>query len=211
MMDGAGRFVFATQCQTHHATEFVGQCIADNADNAHGSQGNQRESDAIVTTDYVKVLRFVLNDVIHLGDVTAGFLYGHDVFKVASQTQCCLCCHVHPGTAGYIVKHNGKRTGLCQRAVMLIKSLLRRFVIIGAYAQYAIDALPVKVLQFVHNRSRAVATTTHQQGHSARHTFHKMVLEHLLFLGGQSRCFRCGSHNAQEIHTAFYLIFHQTV
>ena len=210
-MDGAGRFVFATQCQTHHATEFVGQCIADNADNAHSSQGNQRESDAIVTTDYVKVLRFVFDDVIHLGDVTTGFLYGHDVFKVASQAQSCLCCHVHACTAGHIVKHNGKRTGLCQRAVMLIEPLLRRFVIIGAYAQYAIDALPVKALQFVHNRSRTVATTTHQQGHSARHTFHKMVLEHLLFLGGQSRCFRCGSHNTQEIHTALNLIFHQTV
>ena len=43
VMDGQCIVVVAGQCQTRHAAEFTRKGISDNGDNAHGSQGNQRE------------------------------------------------------------------------------------------------------------------------------------------------------------------------
>ena len=87
VMDGQRIVVVADQCQTRHAAELTRKGISDNGDNAHGSQGNQREGNTVVARDYVEILRFVLDDIVHLCNVARCFLDSHDVLEVACQTQ----------------------------------------------------------------------------------------------------------------------------
>ena len=136
--------VFSLQGQTHHTAELSGQCIADDADDPHGPQGDEREGYTVVSADDVEVRRFVLDDVIHLGDVAAGFLDGHHILAVASQTERCLSRHVHTRTPGNVVEYYGYGTGLCYCLEVLVETLLRGLVVHGAYAQHAVDACPIR-------------------------------------------------------------------
>ncbi len=84
-----------------HTAELTRKCISDDRDNAYGPQGNQREGDAVIARNNVKIGRFIFDDVIHLRDVARCFFDGYHILEITCNAQgvsAFMFTPVRPGT-----------------------------------------------------------------------------------------------------------------
>ena len=93
---------------------------------------------------------------------------------------------------------------------MLVESFLRRFVVIGAYTQYAVNTLKITRLQLFYNSCGVIASTSHQDGYTTADQTHYCFLDALLLVCGQRGCLTRCSQNAEEISSVVELIFDQS-
>ena len=84
---------------------------------------------------------------------------------------------------------------------MLVQSLLRRFVVVGADAQYAVNALEVARLQLLDDSRRVKATATDGDGHLAFHHLNHQVLDALFLFSRQCRRLARRGKNTKEVGT----------
>ena len=107
-MNGQRIGIVALQSQTSHTAEFTRESIANHRNNANSTQSNQWESNTIIPRNHIKVFRFVLDDIIHLGNISRRLLNGYNIIKITRQTQSSLSGHIHARTSRYIIKNNGE-------------------------------------------------------------------------------------------------------
>ena len=100
------RSIIAVERKTHHTAKFTGKSIPDNRNDTHRTQRNQRKRYAVITRNNHEIRGFVLDDVVHLGNISRSLLYRHDIIEIASQTQGRLGRHIHTSTTGYIIEDN---------------------------------------------------------------------------------------------------------
>ena len=150
--------IISFQSQTHHTTKFPRKCIPYYRYYPDSTQRYQRKSNTVVSGYYHKIFRLVFDYIIHLRYISGCLLDRHDIIKFTGQTQSSLCCHIHTGTTGHIIKNNGKFSCRSNRFIMLIDTLLRRFIIIRYDRQYGIYTLKRLCLQTFHYSSRIVST-----------------------------------------------------
>ena len=146
MVNGERRTVLSSESKSYHAAELGWQSVANHADDAYCPKGDEGEGDAVVAADDVEVLRLVLDDVVHLRDVAACLLDGHDVLELAGQSERRLSRHVHTRSAGHVVEHDRYRADPCYSCEVLVEAFLRGLVVVGTDAQHAVDTLPIFVL-----------------------------------------------------------------
>ena len=94
-MNLAGRIILTLHLQTDHLGEFARQGIANNADDADCTTGYHGERQCIVARDDVEVAWLVLDDFIHLLQITRSLRDSNDVRTVVRQSDCSLCLHIH--------------------------------------------------------------------------------------------------------------------
>ena len=94
---------------------------------------------------------------------------------------------------------------------MLVETFLRRLVVVRANAQHAVDALPVGLLQLFDHSSGVVASTAHEDGHTASHLLHHKLLDEVLLLGRQTRGLTGGSEYTEEVGAIIELIVQKPV
>ena len=95
--------ILSLELKTNHARELLGQRITDNTDDSLGSTRNHREREGIVATDHSEVLRFVLDNLIHLFKTATGFLDSNDILAVACKSHSGLGLQSDSRTPGYII------------------------------------------------------------------------------------------------------------
>ena len=82
MMNLAGRFIFAPELKANHAAKLLGEGIADNGYDTGGTTCYHRESQGIVATDDIKIVRLVLDDFIYLLQTATGLLDANDIVLI---------------------------------------------------------------------------------------------------------------------------------
>ena len=92
VVNGQRRTVLSSESKSNHAAELGWQSVANHADDTYCPKCDEREGDTIVAADHVEVLRLVLDDIVHLRDVAACLLDGHDVLELAGQSECRAKC-----------------------------------------------------------------------------------------------------------------------
>ena len=65
-----GTFVISHQSQAHHPAEFFRERITYDRDNADGTQSDKREGNPIIPRYDVEIGRLILDDIIHLRDIS---------------------------------------------------------------------------------------------------------------------------------------------
>ncbi len=208
-MNLAGRLILAPHLQAYHLRELLRQRIADDRDDADGTARHHRECQRVVAGDNVEVAWLVLDNLVYLFQVAAGLLDGHDVLAVAGQPYGGLSLHVDASAARHVVEHHRQLGSGGDGLEVLVKTLLRRLVVIGTDTQHTVDALEVASLQLLHHGSSIVAATTHQNGHARLYLVYNQVLDSLLFLARQHRRLARRGQNAEKVSTVLQLIFHQ--
>ena len=99
----AGTLVFALELKAYHARELLGQSITNDTDDSLGTARNHREREGIVATYDGKVLRLVLDNLIHLLKTATCLLDSHDVLAVAGKTNSCFSLEVDSRAPRYII------------------------------------------------------------------------------------------------------------
>ena len=84
---------------------------------------------------------------------------------------------------------------------MLIKSLLRGFVVHGANRENAIYARPIYGSDFFQNTCRAIPTTSHQEWNATIYLSNDVFLNALALFATQARSFSSRAKNTEEIDT----------
>ena len=206
----AGSIVLATHLQANHLRELLGQGITDDADDTYCSARHHRERQRVVAADDVEGARLVLDDFVDLLQITRRLLDGHDVLAVGSQAHRRRCRHIDARTTGNVIEHYRQFRGVGNGLEMLVESFLRRFVVIGTYAQYAVDTLKITSLQLFDNGRCVVTSTSHQDGHTPANQTDYQFLDALFLVGSQCGCLTRCRQNAEEISSVVELIFDQS-
>ena len=132
-----------------------------------------------------------------------------DVLHVARQPQRGLGGHVHARPARYVVEYHGQGRMLRYGAEMLVKSLLRGFVVIGRHAQDGVRAPQVEFAELVQHLRRRVSAAAHHQRHAACDMVGDEHGDHRAFGHVERRGFGRGAERHDVIHAAlYYVIYH---
>ena len=209
-MNRARTVVVSGKRQADHAAELTRKGVANDGDDADGSQRDEREGNAIVARNDVEVLRLVLDDVVHLRDVARRLFDGNHVLEVACDAEGGLGRHVDAGTSGHVVEDDWEGCRFRNRLVVLINAFLRGFVIVRNDGKDGVDAVEILAFELVDDGPRAVAAHSQDNGDSPVYFRHNQM-DDLLFL-----FFRKGGRlggcpqNDQIICPVLQLVVHQT-
>ena len=205
----ARRLILATELETYHTAESLGQRITDNRDNSGSTTCHHREGKCIITTDDIKVIWLVLDNLIHLLQTSTCLLDGYYVGEVTGDATGCLRLHIDARATRHIIKNDRQWTNLRNSLEVLIESFLRRLVVIRTNAQDTINTTPVSRLDFFHHGCSIVATAIFQYLNSSMvHLFHQ--LGNLIFLIlGETRSLTCSCKDTEEVCTIVYLKLNQ--
>ena len=209
MVDGQGVGIVALQGQAGHAAELCREGVAKHGNHTYGTEGDEREGNAIVARNDVEAFRLVLDDVVHLTDVARRFLDGHDVLEVAGQAKGGFGGHVHTGTSRYIVEHDRQVCSFGHGLVVLVDTFLRRLIIIRYNDQEGIDTGHVVVLHALYHGLGAIATHAQQDRNSSAYTVDNGAFHLLLLFLAQRRSFGGCTQHTQEVRSVLQLIIHQ--
>ena len=89
---------------------------------------------------------------------------------------------------------------------MPIKALLRRFIIIWAHTENTTYTQPIGFPNFFHDSPRIVASTTHQNRHSAFHSIDNKRLNGRLLIFGKTGGLSRSSENTEKVCAVVKLI-----
>jgi len=93
---------------------------------------------------------------------------------------------------------------------MLVEAFLGGLVVHRTYAEDAVDACPVGLLQLAHNGGSVIAAATHEKGDAACYALDEGLAQPALLVGGETGGLSGGAHDAEEVGAAFDLEFYQT-
>ena len=166
------------------------------------AQPHQFEGDGVIAAEHIESQGSTGQNFFYLGDASAGFFDGHDVFKVVGQAQSGGCFEVHPRASRHVVEHYGHGRGFCHRGIVAVESFLRRLIIIRRHDEHPVNAFEVVVFQEGAHRSRVVAAASQQERHTARHSLDEEFGDALFFAVGQRRRFGRRAEGAKEVHAS---------
>ncbi len=205
----ARRLELAVLLQPQHPRELLGQGVADNGNHAHRPTGNHRESECVVAAYHVEAVGLVLYYLVYLFQTSARLLHRHDVLAVAGESHSCFRLEVHAGAPRHVIQHHRHFRGGGDGLEVLVKPLLRWFVVIRAYAQHAVDAGEVARAQFLNHRRGVVAAAAHKDRHFAVYHLYHQILYPLLLVLGEGGCLARRGEDAEEVGAVFQLILHK--
>ena len=131
--------------------------VSDDRNDTHSAQRDEREGDAVIARNDVEVGWFVLDDVIHLRDVARSLLDGNHVLEVAGNAQGGFGRHVHTCTAGHVVEHDRQFRSFGNGLVVLVDTLLRRFIIVRYYGEDGVHTGEIVVFQRIDDGAGVVS------------------------------------------------------
>src|SRR5436190_8144751 len=124
----------------HQRANLRGKEIRCHADQAHGSNGQERQRERIIAAEDGKRFRQPRAEVADPLNAAACFLDRDNIPAADRESLNCFRSNIYPAAPGNIVEHERLRGGLRDRPKMPEQTFLARLVVIGSYDEHSIDA-----------------------------------------------------------------------
>ena len=164
-LNGACLGFVAFELRVNHTAEALGERVGSHRDNAQSALVHNVESQRVVARQHKEILGFLAQDGTNLLHITTRLFDTDDVGQLR-QTKGSFGSDIHTRTRRHVVENNGQGRSLCNCLIVLIKTFLRGFVVVGSNAQYSVETTKVETHNRVDNLFGAVATDTDNKGYT---------------------------------------------